>query len=148
MKFMKLENSLPHSQKSPHHPRLCDIFYNTVRFCREELLAPCPNCKLKYRILSSARDCLYNIFAATLSIWGSLLHLQHEDSPSCVTGINASEIQQFKHLRNISAKDPRNSAKEIQLSNHITTVYIYLSAMSASVIPSASDGITHIIRDS
>ena len=76
----------------PHHPRLCDTFYNMVRFCREELLAPCPNCKLEYRILSSARDGLYNIFAATLSTWRSLLLLQHEDSPCCVTGTNASEI--------------------------------------------------------
>ena len=50
---MEPEGSLPHS-----------------RFNREELLAPRPTPKLEDHSLSAVRDCLFNIFAATLNIGG------------------------------------------------------------------------------
>jgi len=46
------------------------ILFNKVRFCGEELLTPRPNPKLEDNPLSAVRDCLFNIFAATLHIGG------------------------------------------------------------------------------
>jgi hypothetical protein len=43
---------------------------NVIRFYGEELLAPRPNPKLQNHSLSAVRDCLSNIFAATLQIGG------------------------------------------------------------------------------
>ena len=55
-------------------------FRNKVRFYNEELLAPRPTPKLEYHPLSALRDCLFNIFPATLHI-GCILHPQPEDAP-------------------------------------------------------------------
>ena len=41
-----------------------------IRFYGEELLAPRPTPKLEDHPLSAVRDCLFNIFAATLHIGG------------------------------------------------------------------------------
>jgi hypothetical protein len=41
-----------------------------IRFYGEELLAPRPTPKLEDHPLSAVRDCLFNIFAATLHIAG------------------------------------------------------------------------------
>jgi hypothetical protein len=38
-------------------------------FYGEELLAPCPTRKLENHPLSAVRDCLFNVFTATLHIW-------------------------------------------------------------------------------
>jgi len=43
---------------------------NMVRFYGDELLAPRPNPKLEDHPFSAVRDCLFNIFAATLHIGG------------------------------------------------------------------------------
>jgi len=43
---------------------------NRIRFYGEELLAPRPNSKLEDHPLSAVRNCLFNIFAATLHIGG------------------------------------------------------------------------------
>jgi hypothetical protein len=42
---------------------------NKIVFYGEELLAPRPTPKLEDHPLSTVRDCLFNIFAATLHIW-------------------------------------------------------------------------------
>ena len=39
-------------------------------FYGEELLVPCPTPKLEYHPFSAVRDCLFNIFAATVHIEG------------------------------------------------------------------------------
>jgi hypothetical protein len=54
------------------------MFRNTLRFHGEELLAPRPTPKLDGHPLSAVRDCLFNIFAATLHIEGrsSIRNLQ------------------------------------------------------------------------
>jgi hypothetical protein len=49
--------------------RLLVIFHNKLIFYGEELLAPCPTPKLEDHTLSDVRDCLFNIFAATLHTW-------------------------------------------------------------------------------
>jgi hypothetical protein len=46
-----------------------------------ELLAPRPTPKLEGHALSAVRDCLFNIFPATLHIWRPFLHPQPEDAP-------------------------------------------------------------------
>jgi hypothetical protein len=43
---------------------------NTIRFYGEELLAPRPSPKQEDQPLSALRDCIFNIFAATLHIGG------------------------------------------------------------------------------
>jgi hypothetical protein len=62
-------------------PKPCEIFRNIVRFYSEDLLAPRPTPKLEDHPLSAVRNCLFNIFAATLHIWRPFLHPQPEDAP-------------------------------------------------------------------
>jgi hypothetical protein len=54
---------------------------NLVIFYGEELLAPRSTPKLEDHHLSAVRDCLFNVFAATLHIRRSFLHPQPEDAP-------------------------------------------------------------------
>jgi hypothetical protein len=49
---------------------VCKCFVTNINFHSEELLAPRPNPKLEDHPLSAARDCLFNIFAATVHIGG------------------------------------------------------------------------------
>jgi hypothetical protein len=54
---------------------------NLVIIYGEELLALHPTPKLEDHPLSAVRDCLFNVFAATLHIHRPLLHPQPEDAP-------------------------------------------------------------------
>jgi hypothetical protein len=74
--------SLSSSLCSPG-PRLCIVFRNVVIFYGEELLAPRPTPKLEDHPLSAVRNCLFNVFAATLHIRRPFLHPQPEDAPCC-----------------------------------------------------------------
>jgi hypothetical protein len=47
---------------------VCECFVTKIRFHSEELLAPRPTPKLEEHLTSAVRDCLFNIFAATLHI--------------------------------------------------------------------------------
>jgi hypothetical protein len=47
-------------------PRLLVIFVTSLFFYGEELLAPRTSTKLEDHPMSAVRDCLFNIFAATL----------------------------------------------------------------------------------
>jgi hypothetical protein len=49
---------------------VCEYFVTKILVHGEELLAPRPAPKLEDRPLSAGRDCLFNIFAATLRIGG------------------------------------------------------------------------------
>jgi len=51
-------------------PSLMYLFRNKANFYSEELLAPRPTPKLEGHTLLPVRDCLFNIFAATLYIGG------------------------------------------------------------------------------
>jgi len=57
------------------------VLCNKLYFYGEELLAPHPIPKLVDHPLSSIRDCILNIFAATVMSGGRLLHPQPEDAP-------------------------------------------------------------------
>jgi hypothetical protein len=50
-------------------PWLCESFCNKLIFYGEELLASRPTPKLEDHPLSAVRDCLFNIFAASLHTW-------------------------------------------------------------------------------
>jgi hypothetical protein len=54
---------------------------NVIIFYGEELLAPRPTPKLEDHPLSAVRDCLLNVFVATLHNWRPFLHPQPEDAP-------------------------------------------------------------------
>jgi hypothetical protein len=51
-------------------PRHMYLFCNKASFYCEELLVPCPTCKLEDHPLSAVHDLLFNIFAAILHIGG------------------------------------------------------------------------------
>jgi hypothetical protein len=57
------------------------MFRNMILFYGEELLAPRPTPKLEDHPLPAVRDCLFNVFAATLHNWRPFLHTQPEDAP-------------------------------------------------------------------
>jgi hypothetical protein len=88
---MEPEGSLPHSQEPATCPypepmqrispgqRLCQMFRNVIIFYGE-LLAPRPTPKLEDHPLSAVRDCLFNVFTATLHIRRPFLHVQPEDA--------------------------------------------------------------------
>jgi hypothetical protein len=55
------------------------MFCNIVPFYGEELLAPRLNPRLDH-VLSTVRDCLFDIFAAALYIWRPFLLPEAEDA--------------------------------------------------------------------
>jgi len=57
------------------------MFCNIIKFYDQELLAIHPTPRIKEKPLSAVRDCIFNIFAATLHTWGPFLHPQPEDAP-------------------------------------------------------------------
>jgi hypothetical protein len=67
--FIFVVNTRSIIQRISPCPRLLVNFRNMIIFYSEELLAPRPTPKLEDHPLSAVRDCLFNIFAATLHIW-------------------------------------------------------------------------------
>ena len=68
--FMETKVSLQHSQVPNPGMRLQITFCNMIRFYSEKFFSPYPTPKLEYHPLSAVRDCVFNIFAATLHIGG------------------------------------------------------------------------------
>jgi len=62
-------------------------------FHREALLAPRPNPKLEDHPLSAVRDCLFNLFAATLHIGGLFSIRNLRTRHAVVTGTHLSHGQ-------------------------------------------------------
>jgi hypothetical protein len=80
----------PYQSISPG-PRICLwIFRNKVRFEGEELLALGPTPKMEDHRLSAVRDCLFNIFAATLHIGGRYSIRNLRTRHAVVTGTHLS----------------------------------------------------------
>jgi hypothetical protein len=65
---------------------VCEYFVTKIRFHSEELLAPRPNPKPEDHPLSAVRDCLFNIFAATLHIGGRSSNRNPRTLHAVVTG--------------------------------------------------------------
>ena len=74
-------------------PRLfLQITRNMIRFYGEELLAPSPTPKLEDQTFSAVRDCLFNIFAATLHIGDRSSKRNLKTHHVMVTGIRLSPV--------------------------------------------------------
>jgi hypothetical protein len=82
---MEPEGSLPQSNVP-----ILWLFRNMIRFYGEELLARCTTPKLEDHLLSVVRDCLFNIFAASLHIGGRSSILNLMTRHSVVTGTHLS----------------------------------------------------------
>jgi len=65
-------------------------FVTKVFFYGEELLAPRPTPKLEDRPVSAVRDCLFNVFAATLYIGGRSSIRNPRTRHAVVTGTHLS----------------------------------------------------------
>jgi hypothetical protein len=105
-----------------------------VIFYGEELLAPRPTPKLEGHPLSAVRDCLFNIFTATL-------HPQPEDAPCCgdngptehgadtaINKINESEqkyTSQIIGTRLTTKKHPRKSVQPKEKKSDFYEKLIY-----------------------
>jgi hypothetical protein len=77
--------------------RLLVIFRKKLIFLRRGLVSPMPKPQLENHPLSAVRDCLFNIFAATLHIWK-----QRKDAPcrgACDKWASPSTRQQIKQLK-------------------------------------------------
>ena len=113
---MKPESSLPHSQFPttcpypeparstqvvPQYQSRSQAFLandsNTISFYGKELLTPRPNPKLEDHPLSAVRDCLFNIFAATLHTAGRSSIRNLWTHHAVVTGTHLS------HMENLTA---------------------------------------------
>jgi len=67
-----------------------------IRFYSEKLLAPCPNPKLEDHTFSAVRDCLFDIFAATLHIGGRSSIRNLKTLHVVVTGTHLSRVEVFR----------------------------------------------------
>jgi hypothetical protein len=76
---MEPEGSSPHSQEFTRS--FLQYFVTWLMFYGEKFLAPRPTPKHEDHPLSALRDCLCNIFAATLHICRPFLHPHPEDAP-------------------------------------------------------------------
>jgi hypothetical protein len=76
------------------------MFRNIILFYGEDLLAPRPTPKLEDHPLLALRDCLFNVFAATLHNWRPFLHPQPEDAP-CRGDRDTLKLQSNRY-RNVS----------------------------------------------
>jgi hypothetical protein len=89
---MEPEGSWPQAQL-----RTLWLFLNMIRFYGEELLAPRPTPKLEDHLSPAVRDCLFNIFADTLHIWGRSSNRNPKTRHAVVTGTHLSQFA-IKHL--------------------------------------------------
>jgi hypothetical protein len=68
-------------QRISPSPRRFETFRNNKNFLRLGVVSPTPNLQAGGPTLSAVRNCLFNIFTATLHIWRTSLHPQPEDAP-------------------------------------------------------------------
>jgi hypothetical protein len=99
---MESEGSLPHSQvpatclyKVSVQVRgfVCEYFVTKIRFHGEELLALRPTPNPEDNPLSAVRDCLFNIFAATLHTEGRSSIRNLRTRHAVVIGTNLSHCK-------------------------------------------------------
>jgi hypothetical protein len=75
------------------------LFRNMIRFHGEELLTPRPTPKLEDHPLLAVSDCLFNIFAATLHIWGRFCIRNLRTRHAVVTGTHLSRSNTIPDIR-------------------------------------------------
>ena len=77
------------------HKCILQMIRNKIRFYGEELLAPRPIPKLEDHPLSAVRDCLFDIFAATLHIGGRSSIRNLRTHHALVTGAHFSKHKEI-----------------------------------------------------
>ena len=75
------------------------VFLNILFFQGEELLAPRPTPKLEDHLLSAVRDCLFDLFAATLHIGGRSSIRNLRTRHAAVTGTHKHGCPQVSYLK-------------------------------------------------
>jgi hypothetical protein len=75
------------------------MFHDYASFYGEDLSASRATPKLEDHSLSAVRDCLFNIFAATLHIGGRSSHPQPEDAP-CRGNRDGMALSSYQGLSN------------------------------------------------
>ena len=96
----------PSHQRISPGPRPCYMIHNMVRFYGEELLAPRPTPKLEDHPLSDVRDCLFDIFAATVHIGGrsSIRQLRTRHAVVTWTHLSCTVLPYYFQLRYVTLR--------------------------------------------
>ena len=102
------------------------MFLNKV-FYREELLAPRPTPKLEDHPLSAVRDCLFNLFAATLLIGGRSSISNTRTRHAVVSGIHYCYYSSDLIIDKIPPFCSRNQSLQLPIS--VYSLYQELSSM-------------------
>jgi hypothetical protein len=77
---------------------LFKMITNLIRIYGEKLLPPCPTLKLEDHPVSAVRDCLFNVFTATLRIGSSSSIRNLRTCYAEVTGTNLSQNIRYIHI--------------------------------------------------
>jgi len=85
------------------------VLHNKVSFYVEVFLAPRLIPKLEDHLVSAVRNCLFNMFAASLHIGGLFLLPQPEDTPCRGNGV--SHIMEYSSLGRRKTKYKGSSKK-------------------------------------
>ena len=97
---MEPASSSPYSQAAanfvPQRKHLAQEYFLTLFFFGEKLLAPSPTPKLEDHPLSAVRDCLFNLFLATLHIGGRSSIRNLRTRHDVVTGTHKQLIASLK----------------------------------------------------
>jgi hypothetical protein len=119
---------------SPHtypYPFLSvSLFRNKESFYGKELLAPRPIPKLEDHPLSAVRDCLFNIFAATLHIGGGSSIHNMRTRHTVITGTHLSWISFSTMLKIVTSclilkLKPNNQSKSFTIIKYPLLLYDY-----------------------
>jgi hypothetical protein len=108
---------------------------NMISFYGKELLAPRPNPKLEDHLLSAVRDCLFNIFAATLHTGGRSFIRNLRTRHAVVTLTHLSRMENltasickliyFNFLCNISFKEHLHEDGQNKWPKHVAGYAVY-----------------------
>jgi hypothetical protein len=115
-----------HHQSISPGPRLTiGLFCNMIRFYGEDLLAPRPIPKRENHPLSAVRDCLFNIFTATLHIGGRSSIRNLRTRHAAMTGTHLSRNIRFILLKNQLYQHFILDYRRIWVTCHYLTFYLW-----------------------
>ena len=123
-------------------------FCNKLGFYRLRLLGPCQTLKLEDHPLSDVRDCLFNMFAATLhtGVSSPIRNLRTQHAVMTGTHLSRGSINTFR--RNPKHAVPRKSARCKSVgsmrTDRLDESYVPPSLTNASVTVSRHTTITFI----
>jgi hypothetical protein len=131
----------PYKSISPGPRLYLWILRTKIRFHVQELLTPRPTPKLKDQLLSAVRDCLFNIFAATLHIGCHSSICNLKTCHAVVTGTHLLHCDHLYSSKKYYFKTRFNSLsamEEILIHKAQSTVFEFLSTISTVVAQTGS----------